>query len=277
MKKILYFVSLLLLAGIVVVACKKDDDSTLPGANHTVTGFTPASGSIGTLVTVSGTNFTNQNISVNFNGVDATVSSVNISGKSLMVFVPEDAETGKISVTIDDVEVKSAANFTVTNEVTGPDAIELATQAMEMHTLDVAEFPEITNSDEFPAGSSIQIESNNPDIVDINGDGDLVALQAGGAEIEVTIAYENVELSATVNVDVEESIIVVGEKSSNATIWINDNLVNLGEDYLESSANSVHGNGSKTFVGGQIEEEGKDNIAAVWEFQPTGSFNLIKL
>ncbi|WP_420401545.1 IPT/TIG domain-containing protein [Flagellimonas sp.] len=269
MKKIPYFVSMLLLIGIIVVACKKDDDSTPPGANHTVTGFTPASGSVGTLVTVNGTNFTNQNISVNFNGVDATVSSVNISGKSLMVFVPEDAETGKISVTIDDVEVKSAANFTVTDEVSGPESIELADNYLEMYTLDTAKFPEITNWDEFPDGSSIQIESNNPDIVDINEDGDLVALQSGVADITITIG----ELTATVDVDVNPSIIVAGydtddQDNSFATLWINGIPTRLTDGNSAAAADAVVLEGQKIYAAG-TDHNGTTYVAYTWEVDGT--------
>ncbi|SHH07050.1 IPT/TIG domain-containing protein [Flagellimonas flava] len=264
MKKIVYFASLVLLASLLIVACKKDDDST-PPVEHTITTFTPTSGPPETLVTINGTKFTNQNISVKFNGVDAEISSVAASGNLLMAFVPEGAQTGKISVTIDGVEVKSTNVFTVTEEVSGPDAIELAATTLEMHTLDTSEFPEITNLDEFPNGSSFQIESNNPDIVAINEEGDLVALQAGSAEIEVTMA----ELSATVDVDVNSSEIITGYVNNGTydipTLWINGVAHDLNDGTEDATAEEAIIKGTTIYVagyGGNL-----NRIAKLWTIQ----------
>ncbi|WP_431126757.1 IPT/TIG domain-containing protein [Flagellimonas flava] len=222
MKKIAYFVSMLLLIGIIIVACKKDDDSTPPGADHTVTGFTPPSGSVGTTVTVKGTEFTNQNIQVKFGVTLATVSGVHVNGTELYTSVPEGAETGKISVTIDGVEVKSTSNFTVTEEVSGPEAIELAETSLEMHTLDTAKFPEITNLDEFE-NPTISYESDNTEVIYVDAEGNLIALQAGSANITASIG----NLNASIEVDVESSIFVGGyiEKNNGeygvSTVWKN--------------------------------------------------------
>jgi len=62
-----------------------------------ITGFDPASGSVGTLVTIGGTNFTGAT-AVKFHGVAAKTFSVD-SDTVIKVTVPDGATTGSISVT----------------------------------------------------------------------------------------------------------------------------------------------------------------------------------
>ncbi|TRX57700.1 BspA family leucine-rich repeat surface protein [Fulvivirga sp. M361] len=96
-----------------------DDDSSEPESPPTITNFTPASGSVGTDVTINGTNFSatpTENI-VLFNNVAATVSTA--STTSLTVQVPVAATTGKISVTVGAQQVTSATDFTVTGVAGG--------------------------------------------------------------------------------------------------------------------------------------------------------------
>lgn len=90
----------------------------------TIINFTPASGSIGTTVTITGTNFsmTPADNTVQFNGATATVSAS--TATSITVTVPSGATTGKITVTVGGKTATSATNFTVT---TGP-SITFTTQ-----------------------------------------------------------------------------------------------------------------------------------------------------
>jgi hypothetical protein len=79
----------------------------------TITDFSPTSGVAGTSVTINGTNFSDvaaQNV-VKFNGVAATVSSA--TSTQLTVTVPSEATTGEISITIHDVNITSATDFTI--------------------------------------------------------------------------------------------------------------------------------------------------------------------
>jgi gliding motility-associated-like protein len=79
----------------------------------TITSFTPPSGSIGTTVTVTGTNFktTPGNNIVSFNG---TTSVVTVStATSITTTVPTGATTGKISVTVNCLTATSATDFTI--------------------------------------------------------------------------------------------------------------------------------------------------------------------
>ena len=77
----------------------------------TITSFTPASGPVGTTVTVTGTNFVNLT-GGKLNGVN--ISSYNLlSSTSLTFVVPAGATTGKITVTNNYGTGTSATNFTV--------------------------------------------------------------------------------------------------------------------------------------------------------------------
>ncbi len=80
-------------------------------APPTITSFSPASGPVGTTVTINGTNFTGAT-SVTFNGVSA--SFIINSNVKITATVPTGATTGKIAVTTPGGTATSATNFTVT-------------------------------------------------------------------------------------------------------------------------------------------------------------------
>ena len=77
----------------------------------TITDFTPVSGSIGEVVTITGLDFTGTTV-VMFNGTSATTFSV-LSATTISAIVPDDATTGPISVTTPGGTVTSMTNFTV--------------------------------------------------------------------------------------------------------------------------------------------------------------------
>src|SRR5207245_11068305 len=77
----------------------------------TISGFTPASGPVGTSVSISGTNFTGAS-AVAFNGLSAGFSVS--SATSIAATVPSGATTGPISVTTPGGTTASSSNFTVT-------------------------------------------------------------------------------------------------------------------------------------------------------------------
>ncbi|HRK53538.1 MAG TPA: IPT/TIG domain-containing protein [Cyclobacteriaceae bacterium] len=78
-----------------------------------ITNFTPLSGSIGTTVTITGTNFstTPSNNIVMFNGTSAVVTASTTT--SITCTVPASATTGKISVTVAGNTATSANDFTI--------------------------------------------------------------------------------------------------------------------------------------------------------------------
>jgi uncharacterized protein (TIGR03382 family) len=75
-----------------------------------ITGFSPESGTTGTMVTVEGSDFTGTKV-VRFNGV-ATRFSV-ISDTQLQAFVPEGVRTGRLLITNGSGSITSAKDFTV--------------------------------------------------------------------------------------------------------------------------------------------------------------------
>src|SRR6267142_1475477 len=78
----------------------------------TISGFTPASGPVGTSVTISGTNFTGAS-AVAFNGTSATFSVT--SATAIQATVPAGATSGPISVTTPGGTATSSGSFTVVN------------------------------------------------------------------------------------------------------------------------------------------------------------------
>src|SRR5439155_21388180 len=77
----------------------------------TVTSFTPASGQVGTSITINGTNLATVT-DVQFGGITAPGFTI-LSPTSITANVPSGASTGKIAVTNPAGTGQSAANFTV--------------------------------------------------------------------------------------------------------------------------------------------------------------------
>jgi hypothetical protein len=91
----------------------------LPGADPafaaapTISSFSPASGPVGTSVTIHGNNFSGPDVtSVTFNGTSATFTIDN--AQRITAAVPAGATTGPIAVTSPDGTATSSTNFTVT-------------------------------------------------------------------------------------------------------------------------------------------------------------------
>jgi len=90
--------------------CKKNHD---PSPAPAINSFSPASGNAGTLVTISGVNFSAipaENM-VTFNGTTAEVSQA--SANQIIAVVPMGAATGKIAVSVHGAVAISATDFTV--------------------------------------------------------------------------------------------------------------------------------------------------------------------
>ena len=82
-----------------------------PGSAPTISGFTPSSGPVGTVVTITGSNFFSSTF-VKFNGVNSTFT-VNNNG-SITATVPAGATTGAIAITNSVGTTTSGSSFTVT-------------------------------------------------------------------------------------------------------------------------------------------------------------------
>ena len=88
---------------------------TVTPGQATITSFTPASGPVGTVVTITGTSFdpVAANNQVKFNGKPAIITSVNTTGTTLIVTVPQGATSGIISVTTPINTATSTGQFLV--------------------------------------------------------------------------------------------------------------------------------------------------------------------
>lgn len=114
MKKVI-LIGLSILALILSISCGKDDDPTPNPQPETVeiNGFSPASGEVGTEVTITGKNFsaTKTENSVTFSGTTATVKEA--SATTIKVDVPEGASSGSIKVTVGNSSATSTTIFEV--------------------------------------------------------------------------------------------------------------------------------------------------------------------
>lgn len=119
MKKVflLFIVSLFIV--LLWSRCKDDEDQLDPVIPPpTLTGFSPISGAAGTVVILTGTNFSttlSDNV-VKFNSTPAIVTAA--TSTSITVTVPASAQTGKITVQVGNQVATSADDFTVILPVT---------------------------------------------------------------------------------------------------------------------------------------------------------------
>jgi sugar lactone lactonase YvrE len=108
---VLYFVFLVIAINAVSISCKKSEQATYttpPAQQLTIKSISPLSGPAGTVVTITGANFSANiaNDIVSFNGKTALVQSA--KSDTLIVIVPSKAGTGGISVTVNGVTVTSS-------------------------------------------------------------------------------------------------------------------------------------------------------------------------
>jgi len=114
MKNKIFSTALLaVLSFFVFFACKEETDDTTTVIAPTITSFTPTNGTVGTTVTITGTNFsaTAANNTVAFNGTAANVTAATTT--QLTVTVPTGATTGKITVKVGDYTTTSTDDFIV--------------------------------------------------------------------------------------------------------------------------------------------------------------------
>ncbi|MBC6427381.1 MAG: IPT/TIG domain-containing protein [Ekhidna sp.] len=100
-----------------LISCGKDDSP--PPPKPTITAFAPQRGIVGATVTITGTNFSttaSENTVTFHDGIRAVVTGA--TATELTVTVPDEAETGAITVSVNGQSATSGAEFTVSNEVT---------------------------------------------------------------------------------------------------------------------------------------------------------------
>jgi hypothetical protein len=103
------------LALVLALGCSGSTTKTAP----TITGFSPASGPVGTTVTLTGTGFTNSVSAVTLGSVTVPSSTGTITSDTQLSFpVPGAAVTGAIEVTNSGGTATSATDFVVSPELT---------------------------------------------------------------------------------------------------------------------------------------------------------------
>ncbi|MBC6410418.1 MAG: IPT/TIG domain-containing protein [Ekhidna sp.] len=89
-----------------------------------ITAFAPESGAVGTTVTITGMNFnttTSENMVTFHDGIRAVVTGA--TATELTVTVPDEAETGAITVSVNDQSVTSDDDFTLTSASVEPTSV----------------------------------------------------------------------------------------------------------------------------------------------------------
>ncbi|GAA4053219.1 hypothetical protein GCM10022409_45170 [Hymenobacter glaciei] len=136
----------------------------------TITGFTPASGPVGTVVTVQGSNFTGAT-AVRFNGTLASSFAVN-SATQLTATVAAGTTTGPVTVVAPAGTATSATSFTVTtasasptitsfSPTSGPVGTSVVITGTNLSTVTQVSFNG-TNAPTFTANSSTQLTATVP-------------------------------------------------------------------------------------------------------------------
>ncbi len=97
------------------ISCNNDDDTT--STEFTVTAITPASGTVGTEITITGTNFPTaiSDIDLNFDGIAAIITSA--TSTQLVTTVPAEASSGEVSIAANGFTKTAPNNFTVLSEL----------------------------------------------------------------------------------------------------------------------------------------------------------------
>jgi IPT/TIG domain len=190
----------------------------LPGADAalaaapTISSFSPASGPVGTSVTIHGHNFSGPNVtSVTFNGTSATFTIDN--AQKITATVPSGATTGPIAVTSTDGTATSSTNFTVTT--TGA--------------------PTITsfNPTSGPVGTSVQINGTN-----FTG---ATAVRFNGVSATTFTVQNATRINATVPSGATTGPISVTTPSGTATSSTNFTVTGTGAEHDRTVSLSLSG------------------------------------
>src|SRR6056297_474783 len=105
----------LLFALIAFVGCSDDDED--PFQNFAVTSISPESATVGSEITVTGTDFPTEASSVELTVGGALASITSLSSTQIVATVPQGAVSGAVSVSVDGKTKTTATDFTVLSEL----------------------------------------------------------------------------------------------------------------------------------------------------------------
>jgi len=305
MKNILHKFGIAIIAMALIWSCGKDDGPSTPpeSTKPTITGFTPTSGPVGTVITINGTNFstTAAENTVKIGSAIATVS--NPTATKLSATVPEGAVTGKVSVTVDGEMDTSTDNFTVT--VVEPENVAPVfgqasyqfEQPENIGTMDL--IGTLSATDEDGDNLSYNITTNDNGLFEINNDGEISLDEEQSLDFEaatehtitvsVTDGEETVEVEVTIIVqnipeadptDPTAFVTVVEGNSVAFLVWENqtyDFMINWGDGTVEHiTTESLAG---ETVVNHNYEAEGEYTVAVngqVYGFEVSPSFKTVE-
>ncbi len=219
---ILNWISIIAVVMVLFTSCKDEETISAP----VISSFSPESGTTGTTVIITGSNFSTtlaDNV-VKFNEAVATVSAA--SATSLTVTVPDGATTGKITITANGLTSSSANDFELTKSV----YVAGYTYKNPNEDVYVATYWKDGVATSLSDGTShssihaIHIEGN-----------DVYMAGALGTSVDVRAAY-----------------------------WKNDVATPLTNGTADASASDIYVSGSDVYVAGR-EHNGSEYVAKYWK------------
>jgi hypothetical protein len=142
-----------------------DEAAYQVGIPPTISGFSPASGPVGSSVTITGTAFTRASV-VRFNGVAATFTIG--SDTSVIATVPSGATTGPISVTTPGGTATSSGSFTMTSSGGAISQVQ-TTHGSATDTKISASFPSSPAAGDVLVAVVVVADSSNPSFATPSG------------------------------------------------------------------------------------------------------------
>ncbi|MBS9461499.1 IPT/TIG domain-containing protein [Flagellimonas sp. 389] len=267
MKKFPYSFLIILVTGIALYSCGKDDasktevvDPEEEKAVPSIRNISPSEGIIGLDVIISGDNLGSDknDISISFNGIVTTHVVFDESG-NVIVTVPQGAKDGDLILTVNG-ESSEPLYFNILPSITDFNPKEA--KEGEQITISGTSFGDDKDVVGIMFGGNIEVDD-----ITINDNGDIVAVVPPGAQkgiITVTIDGESAMSEKVLDI---YRIYVAGKISLDgswiATLWTNGVEEQLSED--PSAAHSVFVYGDDVYVSGYIKINNTEAIATIWK------------
>jgi hypothetical protein len=254
----------------------------LPAVAATITSFSPTTGGVGTVVTITGTGFTGAT-GVSFGGTAATVFTV-VSATSITATVPAGASTSTITITTPGGATTSATFFTVTGPptLTGfTPATGVAGTAVTLSGTNLTGATALTLNGVAVPGYSVNAAGNQATLTIPAG------ATTGVFNLTTPSGTAATTASFTVNQPRAGRIVVDGYRESRygAALALQTNPTQFGNSTtglqasagggseLDAAYSYVHGDSLYVFMAGNIENNG--NSVDIFFDSQTGGQNVL--